>query len=140
VEAALASVQGAAEIDVDVPPNTRAVADARRLEQVVANLVENALVHGALPVRLDARTRRGTGGADWVEVSVLDAGAGVPDEVRPTLFSRLRTFGRPDRDRSRGTGLGLSLVRGLVEAMGGRVWYDPRPEGGSAFRFRVPAA
>ena len=65
-------------------------------------------------------------------------GPGVPDDIVPTLFSRLRTVRRADRDRTRGTGMGLALVRGLVEAMGGRVWYEPGASGGSSFRFTLP--
>jgi signal transduction histidine kinase len=55
------------------------------------------------------------------------------------MFSRVHTLGRAARDRSRGTGLGLSLVRGLVEAMGGRVWYEREPDGGAAFHLTLPA-
>lgn len=121
VEAALASLEDPSVVDVQVDADLTTLADARRLEQVVANLVENALVHGAPPVVVEA-TRTG----DGVELSVLDAGPGVPEALVPTLFSRL------------GTGIGLFLVRGLVEAMGGRVAYEPGPGGkGSAFRVRL---
>ena len=68
-----------------------------------------------------------------------DAGEGVQESLLPTLFSRLRTLDRRDRDRSRGTGLGLALVRGLVEAMGGRVWYEPDEDGGARFSVALPS-
>ena len=135
IEIALASVHNSNEVVVDVPAGLTVLADARRLEQVVANLVENALVHGATPVIVEARPKPGS---DLVEITVVDHGPGVPPSLLPTLFSRLRTFGRRDRDRSRGTGLGLSLVRGLVEAMGGRVTYEPAPAGGALFRLTLP--
>ena len=115
-------------------PGLEAQADPRRLEQVVANLVENALVHGATPVLVEARPYVGE-----VEVTVRDHGPGVPESLVPTLFSRLRTFGRGDRDRGRGTGLGLALVRGLVEAMGGRVRYEPAADGGASFCLVLPS-
>jgi signal transduction histidine kinase len=73
-----------------------------------------------------------------VVLSVRDHGPGVAESLVPTLFSRIRTLGRTDRDRARGTGLGLSLVRGLVEAMGGRVWYEPAPGGGALFFLALP--
>jgi PAS domain S-box-containing protein len=137
VEVAMASVGDTSQVEVMVPAELSVLADARRLEQVVANLVENALVHGAPPVVVRARMREG-GNGDTVELAVTDHGPGVPAVLVPTLFSRLRTFGRRDRDRSRGTGLGLSLVRGLVEAMGGRVWYEPAPGGGAGFHLTLP--
>ena len=56
----------------------------------------------------------------------------------PTLFSHV-SLGRSDRDRRLGTGLGLWLVRGLIEAMGGRVWYEPAQDGGACFRLVLPA-
>jgi PAS domain S-box-containing protein len=132
VAAALFSVEGSDAVDLAVPAHLEVQADPRRLEQIVANLVENALVHGAAPVRVEAQ-RAG----DVVEVSVSDAGPGVPEAIVPTLFSRLRTVSRTDRDRTRGTGMGLSLVKGLVEAMGGRVWYEGG-QAGATFRFTLP--
>jgi PAS domain S-box-containing protein len=128
VELALASVPDPAAVELRIPPQLEALADSRRFEQAVANLIENALVHGAAPVVVEAEAR----GAEIV-ISVRDHGAGVAESLVPTLFSRIRTLGRRDRDRARGTGLGLALVRGLVEAMGGRVWYEPAPDGGALF-------
>jgi len=108
------------DVVIDVPADLKVDADARRLEQVLANLIENALVHGAPPVRV------ALGGVDAngrVVVTVSDAGPGVSEALQPTLFHGVRTLGRANRDKGRGSGLGLALARGLTEAMGGRVWY-----------------
>jgi PAS domain S-box-containing protein len=132
VELALASVPDAASVELQIPEGLAVLADGRRLEQVVANLIENALVHGASPVVVQARATD-----TEVVLTVRDHGSGVPESLIPTLFSRLRTLGRSERDRARGTGLGLSLVKGLVEAMGGRVWYEPAPTGGALFHLAL---
>jgi len=124
VDAALSSLTPGDDIEVVVTEGLVALADSRRLEQVVANLVENALTHGAGPVRLEAAPRGG-----GVEILVSDGGSGVPDALVPTLFTRLG---------GEAGGTGLFLVRGLVEAMGGRVSYEPAPGGtGSVFRVRL---
>ena len=134
VETALGKLGHPEGVAVQVPPGIPVVADARRLEQVVANLVDNALQHGSAPVQVTVESV-----ADgMLELSVTDSGPGVPAGLVPTLFSRVRTLGRENRDRSRGTGLGLSLVRSLVEAMGGRIWYETAPSGGASFRFTLP--
>jgi PAS domain S-box-containing protein len=135
VEQALASVASAGAVDVDIPPGITVQADGRRLEQVVANLVENAIEHGGSPILVTADGQADDGS---VVLAVTDGGPGVPAALVPTLFSGLRTLGRRTRDRSRGTGLGLALVRGLMEAMGGRVWYEDAPGGGASFRLTIP--
>lgn len=134
VEAALANVEHGFEVDVDIPSGLEVLADPRRLEQVIANLVENALAYGAPPVEIRATV---AGKDGLVELAVIDHGPGVPDAVVPSLFNRVRLLARRDRDRSRGTGLGLSLVKGLIEAMGGRVWYEQVPSGGADFRISL---
>jgi PAS domain S-box-containing protein len=136
IESALASVEDANAVNVVVPPGARVVADPRRLEQVIANLVENAIAYGAPPIEVRVSGPRVDG---TVEISVIDHGSGVPDALVPSLFNRLRLLAQRDRDRDRSrTGLGLSLVKGLVEAMGGRVSYEPVLGGGAAFRLVLP--
>lgn len=134
VEAAMAKLGNPDGVIIDLPPGIPVVADARRLEQVVANLVENGLQHGHAPVTVTMASI--DGGA--LELAVTDHGPGVPSALVPTLFQRVQTLSRTNRDRSRGTGLGLSLVRSLAEAMGGRIWYETAPHGGASFRLTLP--
>lgn len=134
VEAAMGKLGHPHDVIIDLPPGIPVVADARRLEQVVANLVENGLQHGQAPVTITmASIDDGV-----LELAVTDHGPGVPAGLVPTLFNRVHTLSRTNRDRSRGTGLGLSLVRSLVEAMGGRIWYETAPHGGASFRLTLP--
>ncbi|HUP87273.1 MAG TPA: ATP-binding protein [Acidimicrobiales bacterium] len=135
VEATLATVDPAEVVVVDIPAELQVLADPRRLEQVIGNLVENALAYGSPPIEIRAAE---VGKDGSVELAVIDHGSGVPSALVPSLFNRLRLLARRDRDRSRGTGLGLSLVKGLVEAMGGRVWYEQVPGGGADFRLSLP--
>ena len=98
-------------------------ADRARIEQALANLVENALSHGGGPVRLVARA--GDGAA---ELHVMDAGPGLDPEFRPQAFDR---FARADVARARGgSGLGLAIVRAVARAHGGEAHIDNLPAGG----------
>lgn len=97
----------------DLDGVTPVLADARLLEQVVFNLLENALIHGGEGVQVDVRARRE---GDHVILEVEDDGVGVPEADLPRLcekFQRGRTTDGP------GTGIGLAVVKGFVEAMNG---------------------
>jgi PAS domain S-box-containing protein len=136
VDAALGmldTASGVEEVEVVVPAGLLARADARRVEQVVAHLVENALVHGAAPVRVEAIDC-----GEVVELCVRDHGPGLPAGSEEAVFTRLHPSGDGVPYRDRASGLGLSLVRGLVEAMGGRAWYERPDEGGAAFLVTLP--
>lgn len=119
-------------VTIDVAPGLTALVDPRRLEQIVANLVENAFVHGKPPVGI-----RGAVTGDEVRLIVSDRGAGVPGDFVSALFSGRPTPTRLQYERSRQNGLGLTLVRGLAEAMGGRAWYERDSE--TRFVLSVPA-
>ncbi|MBW3620336.1 MAG: GAF domain-containing protein [Actinobacteria bacterium] len=116
-------------VAVDVPAGLEARADPDHLAQMVWNLLANAARHGRPPVRVSAEEADGT-----VAILVRDAGAGVPPEVRPKLFER---FGRGAS--SHGSGLGLSIVRGLARANGGDATYDPDGPEGHAFVVTLPS-
>ena len=131
IETALDSVENTQDVEIDVHRDIVVQADPRRLEQVVANLIENALAHGAPPVVVRAELC----GTDTIELVVDDDGSGVEPDSRSSLFTRMRSRG--DGDGTRGGGIGLSLVRGLVEAMGGRVWYTERVGGGASFHLTL---
>jgi signal transduction histidine kinase len=118
-------------------------ADPDRLNQILANLMENAVRHGDGTVTVGImRDRDGTSdgsaprsGADpSVLVSVADEGDGVRDDHLPLVFNR---FWHGARRGS--TGLGLYIVRGLVEAHGGRITVGRAPSGGADFRFTLPS-
>lgn len=104
--------------------------DPDKTEQVVANLIENALRHGAGRVTVTI-----TGDRAGASVDIDDEGLGVPEAIADQVFSKYYR----GRSRHGGTGLGLYIVRGLVEAHGGTVAVLRAPGGGARFRFRLPA-
>ena len=110
--------------------------DADKLDQVVGNLMENAVRHGSGTVTIAAEpTGDGDGQVEGASVTVTDEGEGIPQEARDRVFTRFWRSGRRG-----GTGLGLYIVRGLVEAHGGHIEVGQGPSGGARFRFVLPAA
>jgi two-component system phosphate regulon sensor histidine kinase PhoR len=111
-------------------------ADRVRIEQVLANLLDNATKYteqGEVRVTVAA-----AGGTAWCRVR--DTGPGIPGEDLPRVFER---FYRVDKARSRekgGTGLGLSIVKHVIALHGGRVLVESEPGRGSTFGFEIPAA
>src|SRR3954453_23663051 len=106
--------------------------DADKLDQVVSNLLENAVRHGAGRVTVDIEPAGPDDGdaRPGASVTVTDEGEGISEEQRDRVFTRFWRSGRRG-----GTGLGLYIVRGLVEAHGGRVAVESSPAGGAVFRF-----
>jgi PAS domain S-box-containing protein len=112
-----------------------ASADREKLGQILTNLLDNAVKFSpdGGTVTVEAHRRRGR-----VEVRIVDEGQGIPEGEREHIFSkfhRSETSGGPG-----GAGLGLFIARGLVAAMGGRIWVDSAEGGGSSFAFELPLA
>ena len=125
-------------IEVAAPERIDVHADRDRLDQVLTNLIENAVKYSpdGGPVRVVAERRGGE-----VEVRVSDAGIGIPPEHRDHVFERFyQADGDAGRRRFGGLGLGLYISRAIIDAHGGRIWAAPNLEDGtgSVFGFRIP--
>jgi two-component system phosphate regulon sensor histidine kinase PhoR len=119
---------------ISVPTEAVVLGDARALEQVLVNLVDNAVKYTATG-KVEVSASRN--GADWV-LSVRDTGPGIARHHLPRIFER---FYRVDAGRSRdqgGTGLGLAIVKHLVQGMGGEVGVES-DDGGTRFWVRLRA-
>ncbi|GAA3275602.1 HAMP domain-containing histidine kinase [Dactylosporangium vinaceum] len=112
--------------------------DRRRIEQVLVNLLDNAVTHGGGPVAVHVTVERTAGGPVGV-LEVDDDGPGVSPADREVIFDRfVRGRSSGARGNDSGTGLGLSLVAQHVAAHGGRVLVLDRPGGGARFRIELP--
>lgn len=124
-------------LDTSIDPSAETiVADRTALEQILINLVENALRHTGEGGRITIQTFPET---DGVSLAVSDTGSGIPPEHLPRIFER---FYRADSGRSRdagGTGLGLAIVKHLVEAHGGMVRAESVVGAGTTIRIFFPA-
>jgi PAS domain S-box-containing protein len=119
----------------DIAPETPQLEmDASRMEQVLVNLVMNAIQHSPRGGTVHVEARLASGPSPALELSVEDAGAGLAASDLPHLFEPF--FSR----RKGGTGLGLSIVQRIVEAHGGRIVAANRGSGGAEFTLSIPAA
>ncbi len=108
--------------------------DFLQIDQVLTNLLENAVRYtpAKSPIGISAVEQNGE-----IRVSVADSGPGVPNEYIERIFDK---FYRVSGAKQMGTGLGLAVCRGLIEAHGGRIWAENREGGGAVFQFTLPLA
>ena len=111
------------------------MADRVQVQQVIVNLMRNAIdaLQQVGPDNRNILVKAGKAG-DMVEISVIDTGPGISEDVVDRLYQPFRST-----KGGGGMGVGLTISRRIVEAHGGRIWAENRPEGGACFRFTVPA-
>jgi two-component system sensor kinase FixL len=117
--------------DFEPPP---VLVDKVQIQQVVVNLMRNAIEAMEKSKRREIAIETASAGDRLVAVAVADTGPGIAKDIVDRLFQPFTTT------KTQGLGVGLSLCRSIIEAHGGRLWAEPNPEGGTVFRFTVPAA
>jgi two-component system sensor histidine kinase BarA len=127
------------------PALPRALGDARKIRQVLRNLIANAVKfttdtgHIAISVAVGPLSRHGSPGESGLRVRVADSGIGIPVENQELIFEPFFQVDSSSTRRYGGTGLGLTLAKSYIEANGGYIWVESAPGQGSAFTFSIPA-
>ena len=109
--------------------------DAKAIERVLNNLVDNAFKYSSENTVIEIRARKQ---ANFIRISVLDSGEGVPEEEQRFVFKRFYRTAKARANTKQGSGLGLAIVRNLVNNLQGEVGVETRKEGGSEFWFTIP--
>jgi two-component system sensor kinase FixL len=115
------------------PTVTNVLVDAVQIQQVLVNLLRNALEAMQESVRRELFVVATLTADFMVEIMVSDTGHGVPEEFLPKLFEPFMTT------KETGMGVGLSISKTIIEAHGGRLWVETNPIGGTIFRFTLPS-
>jgi len=137
----VSSLPGTPVIIDERAENTLITGDRRRLARVIANLIDNARIHGGGSARVRVEVPVMDSDITRVRIEVSDSGPGVPEEERRLIFERFARGGGAGRRRDNdGAGLGLALVAEHVRLHSGSVWVESGPEGlGSTFVIELPA-
>jgi two-component system sensor kinase FixL len=123
------------EVQLRIDPDVDSVfVDRIQIQQVLTNLIRNA-IESMLDSQFRMLTVKTEGKPKgFITVSVVDTGSGISDDIAPHLFQPFVT------SKQSGMGIGLSLCRTIVESHGGRIWFESKAAGGTAFRFTIPTA
>ncbi len=133
-----ADLNGDFTFDVQVPRGAVFVrADREKLTQIVMNLVDNAVKFSPEGGRIAVTARRRS---DTAEIRVVDEGIGIARTDQQRIFTKFYRAEDASKHSPQGTGLGLFLARGLLAAMGGRIWVESKEGEGSTFVFELPVA
>ncbi len=119
-------------LPADLPP---VYVDARRIAQVLVNLVRNAAAYSpkGTAISISASVRRG-----FVQVDVKDQGPGIPPDEHKRVFKAFQRGATVENSAAQGAGLGLAICKGLVETQGGRIWIKKKTTPGATISFTIP--
>lgn len=139
IERAVAALRDSAPqhtFEVGVEPDLLALGDPSRIDQVIHNVLHNAIKYapGATPIEIRAARDNG-----MVVISVRDHGPGIDEDDLPFVFSRFERGRQVVLRHTSGLGLGLYLAKHLIEAHGGQIWIERPPDGGTCIHFTIPA-
>jgi signal transduction histidine kinase len=109
--------------------------DSERIKQVLNNLLSNALKftdeYGNITIKTHLNSK-------VVQINVCDTGIGIPDDMKHKLFNKFVQVGAKEQVKEKGTGLGLFIAKGIVEAHGGNIWIEDNDPQGTKFVFTIP--
>ena len=117
-------------------PSILVWADRDKINQVLTNLIGNAIKFTPVQGRVAVSASRN--GGESVQVSVSDSGPGVPADEKEKIFAKFYRIAEVNGENSKGTGLGLAISKALVELHGGKIWVESEEGGGSTFSFTLP--
>jgi signal transduction histidine kinase len=138
IDAVKLAVEDAGQtIETHDPASLAVLGDRQLLRQALVNLIDNALKYGSAGQRIELGAERH---ADFVRLYVADEGPGVPDSERARLFEPYERLARDQTSERTGTGLGLAVVRHIVQVSSGRVWFDPSSPRGTRVILELPIA
>lgn len=124
------------EILPDLPP---VWADADKLEQVMTNLIDNAIKYSEPNTVIVVKAGYASDNPDFIEIKVIDQGIGIQQEFLSKIFTKFSRIDNPLSRQVQGTGLGLYITKSLVESMSGKI-YAESDKSGSTFTVKLPAA
>jgi putative tryptophan/tyrosine transport system substrate-binding protein len=119
-------------------PSILVWADRNKINQVLTNLIGNAIKF--TPVQGKVTVSASRNGGESVQVSVTDTGPGVPPDEKEKIFAKFYRVAEVNGENSKGTGLGLAISKALVELHGGKLWVESEEGGGSTFSFTLPVS